>query len=347
MRPILQLAVKLALAAAAALVAGAHRATPAPFSIAARDFRASRFPFNASFFGTTPYPDKAGLGCAEDATKGEECFFRSDDPWLKATLPAWRPAAGAMTTRPWTDGFSAPRLLGGIADHDPEANTYTPNFEFEVVTRGSNGELVYNWTRIDETIDGWLHGAKTTRFLLVLDNVPYCFVRPENRYYLGFGMGAAPDDPEEFGVFIGALARHLVERYTLSVVSTWRFRLGTECDGPRYGPSWVNLTAPNPPFVMADGNGGNYTSRVNGLDKYVDTYLAVAKALKAVVPDAAFGPSNMAGISGDVDAGAGGGGGTEICTSCYYLNEFADRVKAANAPLDFTVLCCIGGAQYY
>ena len=33
--------------------------------------------------------------------------------------------------------------------------------------------------------------------------------------------------------------------------------------------------------------------------------------------------------------GAGGGGGTEICTSCYYLNEFADRVKAANAPLDF------------
>ena len=60
--------------------------------------------------------------------------------------------------------------------------------------------------------------------------------------------------------------------------------------------------------VMPDGNGGNYTSRVNGLDKYVDTYLAVAKALKAVVPDAAFGPSNMAGISGDVNAGAGGGG---------------------------------------
>ena len=67
---------------------------------------------------------------------------------------------------------------------------------------------------------------------------------------------------------------------------------------------------------MADGKGGWYTSRVNGLDKYVETYLAVAKALKAVVPRAAFGPSNMAGISGDVDAGAGGGGGTEVCTSC-------------------------------
>ena len=86
---------------------------------------------------------------------------------------------------------------------------------------------------------------------------------------------------------------------------------------------------------MANGNGGKYTSRVNGLDKYVETYLAVAKALKAVVPDAAFGPSNMAGISGDVNAGAGGGGATEVCTSCRYLNEFADRIRAANAPLDF------------
>ena len=43
----------------------------------------------------------------------------------------------------------------------------------------------------------------------------------------------------------------------------------------------------------------------------------------------------MAGISGDVDAGAGGGGGTEACTSCVYLNEFADRIRAAGAPLDF------------
>jgi hypothetical protein len=190
------------------------------FTVTDQDFQPSRFPFNTSFFGTTPDPDKAGLGCAEDAVKGEGCFLRSDDPWLKATLPAWRPAAGAITTRPWTDGFSAPRLLGGIADHDPETDTYTPNLDFEIVTRSSDGVLVYNWTRVDVTIDGWLHGAKTKRFLLVLDNVPYCFVRPENRYYLGFGMGAAPDDPEEFAVFIGALATHLVERCTDTVSLT-------------------------------------------------------------------------------------------------------------------------------
>jgi hypothetical protein len=39
----------------------------------------------------------------------------------------------------------------------------------------------------------------------------------------------------------------------------------------------------------------------------------------------------MAGISG----GMNGGGADETCTTCAYLLEFADRVKAAGAPLDF------------
>jgi hypothetical protein len=295
----------------------------APFNISDADFRPSVFPFNADFFGTTPDPDKAGLSCGMDAWAGESYFINVTDRWLAETLPVWKPAAGAISTRPWTNGFSAPRLLGGIADHNASTNTYTPNLDFEIVSRGSDGKLVYNFSRIDVTIDGWLHAAKTERFLLVLDNIPYAFVKPENRFYLSFGMGAAPDDPEEFAAFVGDLATHLVQRYSLELVSKWRFRLGTECDGPRIGHSWLNFTAPNPPFVMADGKGGNYTSRVNGLDKYVETYLAVAKEIKRVVPNASFGPSNMAGISG------------EGCTSCVYLNDFADRVKVASAPLDF------------
>lgn len=54
---------------------------------------------------------------------------------------------------------------------------------------------------------------------------------------------------------------------------------------------------------MPGENGKNFTTRTNGLDVYVRTYLAVAKALKAVVPGAAFGPSNMAGISGGANGG--------------------------------------------
>jgi hypothetical protein len=152
------------------------------------DLTASRFPFGLDFFGTTPDPDKAGLNCGIDASVGSNCFYKVDDRWLKETLPVWQPPTGAVGTRPWVNGFSMPRLLGGIATHNATTNTYTPNLDFEVVTRSASGTLVTNWTRIDVTIDGWLHAAKTEHFLLVLDNVPYCFVKPENRYYLSFGM---------------------------------------------------------------------------------------------------------------------------------------------------------------
>ena len=53
-----------------------------------------------------------------------------------------------------------------------------------------------------------------------------------------------------------------------------------------------------PKFILRAGHGGNYTSRVNGLEKYTQTYFAVAKALKAVVPKAAFGPSSNTTILG-------------------------------------------------
>ena len=123
------------------------------------------------------------------------------------------------------------------------------------------------------------NGAKTARILLVLDNVPFAFVAPENRFFGSYGQSAAPDDPLEFAAFVGDFAAHLVTRYGLATVESFRFRLGTECDGPRFGPPWLNYTAPNPPFVAPDGRGGKFTTRDNGLEKYVQTYIAVDKAL--------------------------------------------------------------------
>ena len=105
-----------------------------------------------------------------------------------------------------------------------------PNLDFEVVTRAANGTgLVYNWSRIDATLDGYVTAGKVEHYMIVLDNVPFAFVRPENRFYVSYGNGAAPDDPAEFGAFVGDLVRHLVARYGASRVRKWRFRLGTEC----------------------------------------------------------------------------------------------------------------------
>ena len=67
---------------------------------------------------------------------------------------------------------------------------------------------MYNWTRIDATLDGFLQSLKYERFMLVLDNIPYAFVKPENRFFQGLGMGAAPDNPAEFGSFVEAMVTH-------------------------------------------------------------------------------------------------------------------------------------------
>ena len=205
-------------------------------TISAQDFVASRFPWGTNFTGTNPLPDKAGQSCGKDLGNPSmdsvnPCSYLINDSYLSQTIPGWVASKGAMATRPWTNGFSSPRLLGGLATHNPNTNTWTPDLDFEVVRRSSDGKtLLYNWTRIDSTLDGYV-AAKTERFLIVLDNIPFAFVKPENRFYLSYGLGSAPDDPQEFAIFVGKFAEHLVGRYGLKTVSKWRFRLGTECDG--------------------------------------------------------------------------------------------------------------------
>jgi hypothetical protein len=171
---------------------------------------------------------------------------------------------------------------------------------------------------LDGFVDSGVHD-----FLIVLDNVPYCFVKPSNRYFIGLGMGAAPDDPEEFATFIGVFIDHLKKRYSAPIVSSWRFRLGTEADGPRYGAPWSNET-----YEANDGHGGTIALR-NGLQAYMAVYKAVAKVVKAKVPHAAFGPSNMAGIN----AGPGMSGGLKA-----YLLEFARFLRQEQLPIDFAAV---------
>jgi hypothetical protein len=194
-----------------------------PVVIADEWFNPSPFPWGTGFLGTSPLPDKAG---EQTGANSNTTTINSGDPsgymvanslgdtlYLREHVPDWQAPPAATITTPWTTGFSAPRLLGGIAVHDARTDTYMPDLDFEVVIRGADGGLVYNWTRIDQTLDGFLEVLKYHRFLVVLDNIPYAFVKPENRYYLGFGMGAAPDDPGEFAAFVGVLVTHLVNRY--------------------------------------------------------------------------------------------------------------------------------------
>ena len=163
-----------------------------------------------------------------------------------------------------------------------------------------------NWCvgpQLDTTLDGFV-AAGITPSPIVLDDTPYAFVKPENRFFSPedssghehfFGHGAAPDNATEFGQFVEAMVRHLVSRYGHPLVSTWRFRLATECSNSRFGPPWAG----------DDGNGvvalptvdGTLKNFSHGLDQYVATYIAAASAVKRVVPEAGFGPCNVSNFS--------------------------------------------------
>ena len=291
--------------------------------------------------------NNSALECA--APPLGRCMFDSDDEWLASALPMW-PKSARELTLPFTRNLSAVRMLGGLTHNWPHADPaggqrYVPLPEWDLCYRdGASGAIVHNWTRMDSTLDAFV-AAGITPSPVVLDNIPYAFVAEENRFYGGFGLGSAPDNTTEFGEFIEAMVRHLVERYGHSEVSRWRFRLGTESNGPRMGPRWHGLSGNDPvPMPLADGTMKNFS---HGLDQYLDTYAAAAAAVKRVVPEAGFGPCNFAGLGSPegptteeeedeaAAAAVGAGAGPAPSVGSIQLDLFAKAVHDRRLPIDF------------
>ena len=286
-------------------------------------------PIAASADGT----NNSALGCGTPPLG--RCMFSNGDEWLRKTLPMLPAAGKAGLTLPFTRNLSAVRMLGGLTTGGQGQPLGTvPLPELDLVYRDTEtGALVNNFSRMDTTLDVFVANGITPS-PLVLDNIPFAFVRPENRFYGGFGLGSAPDNETEFGAWVGELAQHLVERYSMAEVSRWRFRLGTEADGPRMGPRWA---APDGNGVIAMPTAsGALKNFSHGLDQYIETYLAVSFAIKKVIPGAAFGPSNFAGLGGPEGPTATPQAQEQACTgNCAWLDSFARRIHAAHAPFDF------------
>ena len=278
------------------------------------------------------------------------CMFAGDDEWVGRVLPMWRAvqdsssssSASKHLTLPFTRNLSAVRMLGGLTHNWPHSTAkkqvYQELPQWDLCYRdASTGALVHNWTRMDTTLDSFV-AAGITPSPIVLDNIPYAFVKAENRFFGGFGHGAAPDNTTEFGEFIEAMVRHLVARYGHFEVSSWRFRLGTEAQGNRLGPPWVGVDGNGVAALpTADGSLKNFS---HGLDQYVATYIAASSAVKRVVPEAKFGPCNLAGIGApqgphddSVYSMDGGSAGSPVVN-----NLMASRLYAAGAPVDFIAM---------
>ena len=165
----------------------------------------------------------------------------------------------------FADHLTVVRLLGGWKtakgkgelDGAPEA---------DLATRGPDGGIHYRWELLAPRLDHYVRNGYG--LTIVLDNTPWCFpAEPDEGSH--FGQSAPPAEFAEWQRFVGELCRRLVGLYGFETVNTWRFRMGTECQG---------------------------TARFGGTqEQFHQLYDHAAAAVKSVLPGAAFGPFNLAG----------------------------------------------------
>ena len=198
---------------------------------------------------------------------------------------------------PFCDHVTAVRLLGGWRSDwkNGEVQPGTPVERYDLAYRDGAGTIRYRWPLLFQRLEPYVNAG--CGLTLVLDNTPACFSRKPS--WKSMGQAAPPDDLKEWGAFIEELCRQLVGRYGQETVNGWRFRLGTECQGEE---------------------------RFDGTqEQFHRFYAATASAVRRVLPDAPFGPFNLAG-------GHDGSDG-----SLSYL-ELADFCVGNSLPLDFAAV---------
>ncbi len=156
--------------------------------------------------------------------------------------------------RPFARYINCVRLIGGRED---ERNQY-----FKGV--GPDGKVRCDFAGLLEQFRGMLDMGYTPR--IVLDNVPTAMSDPPEMHKYGNTF-----PPKDFGVwhqYIEALVRAVVDEFGFEVVSTWRFRVGTEPD--LYPGHWAGTK-----------------------EDYLKHYDYTVDAVTGVIPDADIGPGNV------------------------------------------------------
>jgi hypothetical protein len=251
-----------------------------------------------------------------------------NDPNL-AVLPLWSAAPGATLTAPFVDTHVAVRFLGGVSNYSEAtaadcvdvvgprqaAGVDRPGIWCDLVVRASTGKLTSRFDLVSTRLDHFVHNGIDV--MIVLDNVPWAFVNVTSEPCASFGCQyLPPDDPDEFGLWVGELATHIQSTYGAVYANdhvSWR--LGTEANGPRWSDQ------------------GKYYPR------YLASYKAVMHAVRRVLPRARVGASNWVEV---VRTGASGNftpGGNDGFQYDFYGAVGADPT----VPLDWISISHYGG----
>jgi len=154
------------------------------------------------------------------------------------------------------DVASFVRFLGGPGTTD----TYD-------LAKRINGVVKLQKTAVHERFAKTEASGAIKNYIIVLDNIPFCFPKPENIKIETYGQTALPENMDEWKTFIVDLCEEIKNVLGKEKANRLSFRMGTEAhNGNRYYYS--------DPKVM------------------LNFYKITAKAVKSVLPDAKFGPYN-------------------------------------------------------
>jgi len=137
------------------------------------------------------------------------------------------------------------RMLGGILKK--EDGKKVPDYDYDPCQYDSaTNSYVYNWEPLKARIDAQLN-SNYSLFQIVIDQPPWAFQYGytfipegtrdsvnfrENERISHYGNSLPPSDPVAYNAFIKAMMEELIATYGESLVSSWRFRVGSEIETP-------------------------------------------------------------------------------------------------------------------
>ncbi len=101
------------------------------------------------------------------------------------------------------------------------------NEEMQIIRVGPTGELVYDWTNVDDVYDFLVRDLKI-RPIVELGFMPEPLASGKQTIFWWKGNVTRPKSYEQWGQFIEQLTRHLTERYGADEVRKWSFEVWNE-----------------------------------------------------------------------------------------------------------------------
>lgn len=229
---------------------------------------------DSSFWRIVPMPDRGHFIAAPVTFPGSP----QDMPFLQETdFPYQFEKYGDAPDQPYllhADEVILVRFLGGWDQPMEQAEP------FDLAYRDENGRIQLRRELLKKHFVKYEESGAVDNYTVVLDNVPYCF--PENAGRGPFGQVQPPADLKEWQGFIVEVCKEIKNLLGEERANKLRFRLGTEMQG------------------SSRHSGHN---RFNGSqEQFFRYYRITAEAVKSVLPDAQFGPWNIAAIDQGLDA---------------------------------------------